>query len=88
MLRFARYAPSPSDPAGKSNLRLQRFSPQVVSEALCHRAKAVAEDQRAVTSPFQQRAMEEGIHYVGGKNDDITCLVAVVGDQEDSPDRR
>ena len=37
------------------------FSPQGVSEALCSRAKAVSEDARAVSSPFQQRAMEEGL---------------------------
>ncbi|KAI3482856.1 hypothetical protein L1887_54387 [Cichorium endivia] len=35
---------------------------------------------RAVSSPFQQRAMEEGLHYVGGKHDDISVVVAVVGD--------
>lgn len=56
------------------------FSPQLVSEALCSRAKAVSEDSRAISSPFQQRAMEEGLHYVGGKHDDISVLVAVVGD--------
>ncbi|SPO44514.1 uncharacterized protein PSANT_02199 [Moesziomyces antarcticus] len=56
------------------------FSPQLVSEALCSRAKAVSEDSRAVSSPFQQRAMEEGLHYVGGKHDDISVVVAVVGD--------
>lgn len=55
------------------------FSPQLVSEALCSRAKAVSEDSRAVSSPFQQRAMEEGLHYVGGKHDDISVVVAVVG---------
>lgn len=37
------------------------FSPQLVSEALCSRAKAVSEDSRAVSSPFQQRASEEGL---------------------------
>ena len=54
-------------------------SPQELSQALCSRAKAVSEDQRAVTSPFQQRANEEGIHFVGGKHDDISVLVAVIG---------
>lgn len=57
---------------------LNRFSPQAVSEALCLRAKSVYEDQRAVSSPFQQRAMEEGIHFAGGKRDDVTCVVASV----------
>lgn len=37
------------------------FSPQLVSEALCSRAKAVSEDSRAISSPFQQRAIEEGL---------------------------
>ncbi|KEI41735.1 uncharacterized protein L969DRAFT_44596 [Mixia osmundae IAM 14324] len=93
VLRFAHYAPAAPTPtevprhgneAKSAQLNLLRFSPQAVSEALCSRAKAVSEDQRAVSSPFQQRAMEEGIHYVGGKNDDISVLVAVVGDSEDS----
>ncbi|KDN48441.1 protein serine/threonine phosphatase 2C [Tilletiaria anomala UBC 951] len=55
------------------------FSPQDVSEALCSRAKAVSEDRRATTSPFQIAAQEEGMYYVGGKHDDISVLVAVVG---------
>lgn len=55
-----------------------------ISKALCSRAKAVSEDQRAVTSPFQQRANEEGIHFVGGKHDDISVLVAIIGDKEDA----
>ncbi|GAA5867946.1 hypothetical protein JCM3774_004733 [Rhodotorula dairenensis] len=73
---------------GAPRFSLRRFSPQAVSEALCHRAKSVYEDQRAVASPFQQRAMEEGIHYAGGKIDDISCLVGVVGELEASPNRR
>lgn len=64
---------------------LRRFSPQAVSEALCFRAKSVYEDQRAVASPFQQRAMEEGIHFAGGKPDDVSCLVGVVGELEAAP---
>ncbi|SPO32021.1 uncharacterized protein UTRI_02578 [Ustilago trichophora] len=66
---------------GEEEYRLpDDFCPQLVSEALCSRAKAVSEDSRAVSSPFQQRAMEEGLHYVGGKHDDISVVVAVVGD--------
>ncbi len=66
---------------GQDEYRLpEDFCPQLVSEALCSRAKAVSEDSRAVSSPFQQRAMEEGLHYVGGKHDDISVVVAVVGD--------
>ncbi|CAO1627252.1 unnamed protein product [Parajaminaea phylloscopi] len=56
------------------------FSPQLLSEALCSRAKAISQDSKAVISPFQQRATEEGLHYVGGKHDDISVLVAVVGE--------
>lgn len=60
------------------------FTAQLISESLCLKARTVVEDQQAVTSPFSQRANEEGIHYVGGKNDDISVLVAIVGDQNDS----
>ncbi|GAA5844705.1 hypothetical protein JCM11251_007354 [Rhodosporidiobolus azoricus] len=90
--------PSPSSSSSSSSsssgaptqtqFTLRRFSPQAVSEALCFRAKSVYDDQRAVASPFQQRAMEEGIHYAGGKMDDVSCLVAVVGEQEAAPNRR
>lgn len=59
--------------------------PQELSKALCSRAKAVSVDQRAVSSPFQQRANEEGIHFVGGKHDDISVLVAVIGDASMAP---
>lgn len=58
------------------------FSPQLLSEALCSRAKAISQDSKAVISPFQQKATEEGLHYVGGKHDDISVLVAVVGEAE------
>ncbi|GJN92244.1 hypothetical protein Rhopal_005274-T1 [Rhodotorula paludigena] len=74
--------------AAAPRFSLRRFSPQAVSEALCFRAKSVYEDQRAVASPFQQRAMEEGIHYAGGKVDDVSCLVGVVGELEAAPNRR
>lgn len=61
-------------------LRRVPCRPDRVSEALASRAKTVSIDQLAVASPFSQRANEEGIHYVGGKNDDISVLVAVVKD--------
>jgi protein phosphatase PTC7 len=70
------------DQKGDKNGRMM-FSPERLSKALCSRAKAVSEDQRAVSSPFQQRANEEGIHFVGGKHDDITVLVAVIGDKSE-----
>ncbi|GAA5838506.1 hypothetical protein JCM9279_003265 [Rhodotorula babjevae] len=86
-------APPPPPPSSSSapsapRYTLRRFSPQAVSEALCFRAKSVYEDQRAVASPFQQRAMDEGIHFAGGKPDDVSCLVGVVGELEAAPNRR
>lgn len=65
VLRFAYPSYSPSEPHLPT--RRAAFSPQAVSEALCTRAKSVCEDQMATSSPFQQRAMEEGIYYTGGK---------------------
>lgn len=56
--------------------------PYMISESLCNMAKATSEDPRVLTSPFQQHANEEGIYYVGGKNDDITVLTAVVAVNE------
>jgi len=78
---------SSSSAPGAPRYTLRRFSPQAVSEALCFRAKSVYEDQRAVASPFQQRAMDEGIHFAGGKPDDVSCLVGVVGELEAAPVR-
>ncbi|KAM0755833.1 protein serine/threonine phosphatase 2C, partial [Meredithblackwellia eburnea MCA 4105] len=85
VLRFVAESPPPTIPVTGSahpgsRYQLNRFSPQAVSEALCHRAKSVYEDQRAVSSPFALRAMEEGIHFAGGKRDDITTLIGVVGE--------
>ncbi|SCZ90390.1 BZ3500_MvSof-1268-A1-R1_Chr1-3g01958 [Microbotryum saponariae] len=96
VLRFVALTPAPTASSSGSALpgvtgpryTLNRFSPQAVSEALSLRAKSVYEDPRAVSSPFQQRAVEEGIHFVGGKRDDITTLIGVVGELEASPDRR
>ncbi|CAO1638238.1 unnamed protein product [Sympodiomycopsis kandeliae] len=62
------------------------FSPQLLSEALCSRAKAISQDSKAIISPFQQKATEEGLHYVGGKHDDISVLVAVVGEHQNRSD--
>lgn len=73
-----------SGDGGAVNKTRPFFTPQMISESLCLKARTVVEDQQAVTSPFSQRANEEGIHYVGGKNDDISVLVAIVGDRSDS----
>ncbi|WWD22884.1 hypothetical protein CI109_107379 [Kwoniella shandongensis] len=60
------------------------FSPQHVSEALCRRARSVSELVTA-TTPFMCKAIEEGIDFVGGKKDDISVLVGVIGDRVISP---
>jgi protein phosphatase PTC7 len=44
------------------------FSPQKVSEALCRKAREVSELTSSNT-PFMERAIEEGIDFVGGKKD-------------------
>jgi hypothetical protein len=61
---------------------------QKIANALLKKAKEVAEDNRQMYSPFQERAIQEGLYYRGGKLDDITILVGVVSLAEDSPDRR
>ncbi|CDS12243.1 hypothetical protein LRAMOSA04438 [Lichtheimia ramosa] len=68
--------------------RLLNFNPQKLSDALAARARAVSEDRRNLDSPFQSRAINEGLLYQGGKSDDISVVVALVRDSEDSPDRR
>ncbi|GAA5949824.1 hypothetical protein JCM3765_007706 [Sporobolomyces pararoseus] len=97
ILRFVSVSPSPtptptttssSTTSGGPRYTLNKFSPQLVSESLCYRAKSVYDDPRAVASPFQNRAVEEGLYYAGGKKDDVTCLIGVVGELEASPNRR
>lgn len=102
ILRFVSVSPSPtptptttttsssstSSSTGGPRYTLNKFSPQLVSESLCYRAKSVYDDPRAVASPFQNRAVEEGLYYAGGKKDDVTCLIGVVGELEASPNRR
>ena len=52
--------------------------PQDVADALMRRAREVAEEGRFATSPFQSRAIAEGLYYQGGKMDDVTVLAAIV----------
>lgn len=81
VLRFVNSSPQPIPVASStsaSRFNLARFSPELVSEALCLRAKSVYEDPRAVSSPFQVRASEEGIHFAGGKRDDVSVLIGVI----------
>jgi len=56
--------------------------PHAVARALCERARGVMEDPRGIVSPFQYQATEEGIYYVGGKNDDVTVLIGVVTEHD------
>ncbi|KAG0267370.1 hypothetical protein BG011_006787 [Mortierella polycephala] len=79
--------------ASSSYLRRRQYErkvpePSVISEALAKRAKNVSEDTRHHGSPFQSRAMQEGLYYQGGKRDDMSVLVAIIKVAEDSPDRR
>ncbi|CAG8744465.1 13841_t:CDS:1, partial [Acaulospora morrowiae] len=59
-----------------------RVKPQIISDALAYRAKKASEDLNN-SSPFQCRAMQEGLYYVGGKKDDISVLVGVVTDSKE-----
>ncbi|EIW73408.1 hypothetical protein TREMEDRAFT_73064 [Tremella mesenterica DSM 1558] len=71
----------PSTPPTTSN-SLPPFSPQKVSEALAQRARNVS-GQTTANTPFMHRAKEEGIDFVGGKRDDISVIVGVIGDRDD-----
>ncbi|KAI9475796.1 MAG: phosphatase 2C-like domain-containing protein [Benjaminiella poitrasii] len=68
--------------------KILSIEPQRISDALAERAKAVSLSKLNVDSPFQLRAVSEGLYYQGGKADDISVIVAIVKDCEDSPDRR
>ncbi|KAJ3098869.1 hypothetical protein HDU97_003682 [Phlyctochytrium planicorne] len=52
--------------------------PQLIADALLERARDVSEDNRTLSSPFQTRAIQEGLYYQGGKMDDVTVLATVV----------
>ncbi|KAF9202483.1 hypothetical protein BGZ49_007356 [Haplosporangium sp. Z 27] len=83
---------SPSSSSSSSSPSLHRRQkapePSIISDALAKRAKNVGEDTRHHGSPFQSRAMQEGLYYQGGKRDDMSVLVAIIKVAEDSPDRR
>ncbi|KAG2226211.1 hypothetical protein INT45_003356 [Circinella minor] len=74
--------------SGQRPPRLLNFNPQKLSDALAARARSVSEDRRNMDSPFQTQAINEGYFHQGGKSDDISVVVAIVNDSEDSPDRR
>lgn len=52
-------------------------SPEEVSKVLGQFARVKAGDSKYI-SPFAYGAFQAGLHYVGGKMDDITVLVAFV----------
>jgi hypothetical protein len=56
-----------------------RSQPKDITDALLRKAREVAEDSRTTSSPFQSRAIQEGLYYQGGKLDDCTVLAAIVG---------
>ncbi|KAI0221419.1 hypothetical protein L0F63_002005 [Massospora cicadina] len=81
----------------KSSLRCQEvgiastrveIQPGLIANRLMLNAREIAENSRNVASPFSERAAAEGLYHQGGKLDDITVVVGVVWDSEDSPDRR
>ncbi|KAJ2841946.1 hypothetical protein IWW36_006084, partial [Coemansia brasiliensis] len=80
--------PAAADSPPKFALPQFHVDPAAISDAIARRARLVSEDTRYAESPFQMRAMQEGLYYQGGKRDDITVVVAVVTDLEDAPDRR
>lgn len=80
---LAQFAPPLSTTNTDSDLAA--FSPQAVSEELCRRARIVSETVSA-TTPFMVRAIEEGIDFVGGKKDDISVVVGVIGDRDGEQD--
>ncbi|KAJ3342676.1 hypothetical protein HDU83_005993 [Entophlyctis luteolus] len=84
------HAPAPvHPPKPPAPSRILRTDPQQIASAILAHARQIAMDSSpTVTSPFQERAVEEGIYYQGGKVDDLTVVVGIVRIAEDSPDRR
>jgi serine/threonine protein phosphatase PrpC len=76
-----------SHPMPNGQVRVQ-LNPQAISDALASRARKVAEDPNTIDTPFQTKAVNEGLYYSGGKMDDISVVTGVIWDFEDSPDRR
>jgi serine/threonine protein phosphatase PrpC len=64
------------------------LDPVGISDKLAQRALDTSIDTRAGMTPFSERAVQEGMYHQGGKMDDITVVVGVVSEAEDSPDRR
>ncbi|CAH1761984.1 14191_t:CDS:2 [Entrophospora sp. SA101] len=60
-----------------------KVDPQIISDTLAWRAKEASEDAN-YESPFESRATEEGLYFAGGKKDDISILIAVVTDSNNT----
>ncbi|WVQ94097.1 hypothetical protein IAU59_001175 [Kwoniella sp. CBS 9459] len=81
------YPTPPSTPPSQAQAQAYPpFNPQHISDALCRKARSVSELVTA-TTPFMCKAIEEGIDFVGGKKDDISVVVGVIGDREDGQTR-
>ena len=52
-------------------------SPSGIASLLLKKAREVAEDTKRY-SPFQEKAIQEGLYYQGGKMDDITIVVGLI----------
>ncbi|KAJ3223610.1 hypothetical protein HDU78_011243, partial [Chytriomyces hyalinus] len=83
------HAHNPTPVAVLPKSRILRTDPHAIASAILVRARDVALDSgTTVVSPFQERAVKEGLYYQGGKMDDLTVVVGIVSVMEDSPDRR
>lgn len=76
---IASFAPPSSTAHSPTSSPLPPCNPQSVAQALVDAAHSASESLEFPT-PFMCKAIEEGIDFVGGKRDDVTCLVGVVQD--------
>lgn len=58
----------PESRPSSANGKAPPFDPQKFAEALCQQAREISEELN-VSSPFMEKAIEEGIDFVGGKKD-------------------
>ena len=76
------HSPDPSDypsssPSSTSSQVKIAFTPQRVAESLCLAANSASRDIEGY-SPFMGKAVDRGYSFVGGKQDDISVLVALI----------
>jgi hypothetical protein len=57
--------------------RLLAMDPQKISDALAKRARTVSRSKMNVDSPFQERAVHEGIYYQVSKNHLLLLLLYI-----------